>query len=198
MNNPSTHHMLRPLFMLCLMTFGCQRESILTTAPPALSIIPAVDLPQQHFGTDRNPQNRQDSTTTFTPTPDSPIELDLGSVRASALENNFDIQVDLLAIDTAESSLAEARSVTDPTLSASINRSSSDSPAAQDTQGSQNDNSSASVGLTMPLGSGDSLDVRLPWFRSSTNAAFSLSSYNAAQIDVTYRSPLNKGRGTKN
>ena len=62
MNNPSTHHMLRPLFMLCLMTFGCQRESILTTAPPALSIIPAVDLPQQHFGTDRNPQNRQDST----------------------------------------------------------------------------------------------------------------------------------------
>ena len=130
--------------------------------------------------------------------PDTPVELDLGSVRASALKNNLNIQVELLSIDSAQATLEEARAITDPTLSASLNRSSNNSPAAQDTQGSQNDNSSASLGLTMPLGAGDSLDVRLPWFRSSTNAAFSLSSYNAAQLDVTYRSPLTKGRGVKN
>ena len=119
-------------------------------------------------------------------------------MRASALKNNLNIQVELLSIDSAQATLEEARAITDPTLSASLNRSSNNSPAAQDTQGSQNDNSSASLGLTMPLGAGDSLDLRLPWFRSSTNAAFSLSSYNAAQLDVTYRSPLTKGRGVKN
>ena len=79
------------------------------------------------------------------------MELDLGSVRASALKNNLNIQVELLSIDGAQATLEEARAITDPTLSASLNRSSNNSPAAQDTQGSQNDNSSASLGLTMPL-----------------------------------------------
>ena len=119
-------------------------------------------------------------------------------MRASALQNNLNIQVELLSIDSAEATLEEARAIMDPTLSATLNRSSNNSPAAQDTQGSQNDNTSASLGVTMPLGSGDSLDVRLPWFRSSTNAAFSLASYNAAQLDVTYRSPLTRGQGVKN
>ena len=47
------------------------------------------------------------------------------------------------------------------------------------------------------IGAGDKLGRPPPWFRSSTNAAFSLSSYNAAQLDVTYRSPLTKGEASR-
>ncbi|MAW41659.1 MAG: hypothetical protein CMJ30_04500 [Phycisphaerae bacterium] len=184
----------------CLSPFlagGCQQSTTLTATLPAPSLIPAVDLPEQPT-INLESLRELEPTASPQPTESASVELDLGSVRASALKNNLNIQVELLSIDTAEASLEEARAISDPALSASFNRSSNNSPAAQDTQGSQNDNTSASIGVTMPLGSGDSLDVRLPWFRSSTNAAFSLSSYNAAQLDVTYRSPLTKGRGTKN
>ena len=188
-------------FCTCFVTWlvaGCQPSKALTGSQPVSSLIPAVELPAQVPSINPEPRGIARPLEPTESAKNSAVELDLGSVRAAALKNNLNIQVELLSIDSAQATLEEARAITDPTFSASLNRSSNNSPAAQDTQGSQNDNSSASLGLTMPLGAGDSLDVRLPWFRSSTNAAFSLSSYNAAQLDVTYRSPLTKGRGVKN
>ena len=138
---------------------GCQQTTALTASRPVPALIPAVDLPTQASTT--NPDVQKDSTdqSRTEPTNVSAVELDLGSVRASALQNNLNIQVELLSIDSAEATLEEARAIMDPTLSATLNRSSNNSPAAQDTQGSQNDNTSASLGVTMPLGSGDSLSI---------------------------------------
>ena len=198
MNKPTKLFLWSSTCFVTWLSTGCQPSKALTASQPVPSLIPAVELPAQASSINPEPQGVAPAPSPTASAPNAPVELDLGSVRASALKNNLNIQVELLSIDSAQATLEEARAITDPTLSASLNRSSNNSPAAQDTQGSQNDNSSASLGLTMPLGAGDSLDVRLPWFRSSTNAAFSLSSYNAAQLDVTYRSPLTKGRGVKN
>ncbi len=198
MNKPTNLFIWSCSCLSPLLAGGCQQSIARTATLPVPSLIPAVDLAEQPSTIDLESLNESPPTAAPQPAQSAAVELDLGSVRASALKNNLNIQVELLSIDSAEASLEEARAISDTTLSATMNRSSNNSPAAQDTQGSQNDNSSASIGLTMPLGAGDSLDVRLPWSRSSTNAAFSLSSYNAAQLDVTYRSPLTKGRGVKN
>ncbi|MEC8101417.1 MAG: TolC family protein, partial [Planctomycetota bacterium] len=184
MNKPTKLFLWSSICFVTLLSTGCQPSKALTASRPVPPLIPAVELPARASLIEPEPQAVTPAPSPTASAPNAPVELDLGSVRASALKNNLNIQVELLSIDSAEATLEEARAITDPTLSASLNRSSNNSPAAQDTQGSQNDNSSASLGLTMPLGAGDSLDVRLPWFRSSTNAAFSLSSYNAAQLDV--------------
>ena len=180
---------------------GCQPSKALTASRPVPSLIPAVELPVQASSFDLEPKGVAPAPSPTASAPNASVELDLGSVRASALENNLNIQVELLSIDSAKATLEEARAISDPTLSATLNQRESNQPAAQETiQGRQNTNTSASVGLNMPLGSGDSLDVRLPWARSSTDAdaQFGFQNFDSAQLNVTYRSPLTRGRGVKN
>jgi len=178
---------------------GCQPSKALTASRPVPSLIPGVELPAQASSINPEQQGVAPAPSATASAPNASVEPDLGTVRASALENNLSIQVEPLSIDSAKATLAEARAISDPTLSAALNQRESNQHAAQESiQGRQNTNTSASVGLNMPLGSGDSLDVRLPWARSSTDAQVGFQNFDSAQLNVTYRSPLTRGRGVKN
>lgn len=187
---------------VCFMTWlvvGCQSSKVLTASRPVPALIPAVKLPTQALSINQEPRQIAPTSSPTASATNFPVELDLGSVRASALKNNLNIQVELLSIESAQATLEEARAISDPTISAALNQRESNQPAAQEEiQGRQNTNTSASVGLSLPLGSGDSLDVRLPWARRSTDAQFGPQNFDSAQVDVTYRTPLTRGRGVKN
>ena len=201
MNKPTKLFLWSSTCFVTWLSTGCQPSKGLTASQPVPSLIPGVELPAQASSINPEPQGVAPAPSPTASAPDTPVELDLGSVRASALKNNLNIQVELLSIDSASATLEEARAITDPTLSAALNQRESNQPAAQESiQGRQNTNTSASIGLNMPLGYGDSLDVRLPWARSSTDAdaQFGFQNFDSAQLDVTYRSPLTRGRGVKN
>ena len=199
MNNPTKLFFWSCTSFMTWLVVGCQPSKALTTSQPVSSLIPAVELPAQVPSINPEPRGIATTASPTTSAPNTPVELDLGSVRASALKNNLNIQVELLSIESAQATLEEARAITDPTLSARLNQRESNQPAAQEEiQGRQNKNTSASVGLNMPLGLGDSLEVQLPWSRTVTDASLGRQNFDSAQVDVTYRSPLTKGRGVKN
>ena len=199
MNKPTKLFLWSSTCLVTWLSTGCQPSKALTASQRVPSLIPGVELPAQASSINPEQQGVAPAPSATASAPNASVELDLGSVRASALENNLNIQVELLSIDSAKATLEEARAISDPTLSATLNQRESNQPAAQEEiQGRQNTNTSASVGLNMPLGSGDSLDVRLPWARASTDATFGPQEFDSAQLNVTYRSPLTRGRGVKN
>ena len=109
MNKPTKLFLWSSTCFMTWLSTGCQPSKALTASQPVPSLIPAVELPAQASSTNPEPQGVAPAPSATASAPDTPVELDLGSVRASALKNNLNIQVELLSIDSAQATLEEAR-----------------------------------------------------------------------------------------
>lgn len=129
-----------------------------------------------------------------TPPPAPSIDLDLSEVRAAALANNLDLKIELVNPSIAAESVAEEEAKFESTFTASARRSVTDSPVAVATEGSSVVINQFNFGVNVPLRTGGTINVDLPFSEVDTNNPFSLlnPSYQA-DLNFSIAQPLLRG-----
>ena len=93
MNKPTKLFLWSSTCFVTLLSTGCQPSKALTASRSVPSLIPAVELPARASLIEPEPQAVTPAPSPTASAPNAPVELDLGSVRASALKNNLNIKV---------------------------------------------------------------------------------------------------------
>jgi outer membrane protein len=108
------------------------------------------------------------------PPPAETLDITLAEVRAAALANNLDLAVEVYtpAISELEINVEEARF--ESVFFASARHTTIDSPPIVGTEGSQSDINDYSVGIDVPLRTGGSARIELPFNDVETNNPFAL------------------------
>ena len=185
-----------PLTFIAFALAGCARtpwhdaaDVALDPPPERTRVIDPIDL-EAHSR--QEPVTLDDATTSIEtlldapaerPTPPAELALTIEDVRAGTLANNLDLQVTLIDPALAATSVDEEEARFESVFTASFNRSSTDSPVVLGTEGSLADFTSFSPGLRVPLRSGGTATLEMPFSKSSTNNPFSL-------LDPAYTSDL--------
>jgi len=120
------------------------------------------------------------------PEPPEKLELTLEEVRVAALANNLDLQVELVSPAIAQTSVDEEEAKFESVFSAAVRRSRYDAPTTTPLiEGTRTTINSFDFGVTIPLRTGGTANVRLPFSDNETNnpQAFLNPSYNA---DLTF------------
>ena len=126
---------------------------------------------------------------------------------ALALKKNFDLQVQAFSVENAKDTIAIQEAAFDPTINANTRRNLSQSASTTSrldgtaTTGPRNDNTSASVGVTLPriAATNGSLSVSTNVTRSANNSANSLVNPSFANgVSATVNQPLLNGAGRHN
>ena len=114
--------------------------------------------------------------------PGRAIPISIEEARAAALAGNLDLAVQLINPEVAALQISEEEARFEATLTGSLRYSDTDAPVALGTEGSQGNNTSASVGLNVPLRTGGTFSIDVPLNRSETNNPFALlnPAYDAA------------------
>ena len=108
------------------------------------------------------------------PPPPETIELTLAEVRAAALQNNLDLAVEIYNPEIAGLDVDVERARFESAFTASARRGVIDSPTALGTEGSQSTFDDFDLGVNIPLRTGGTARVNLPFSRTETNNPFSL------------------------
>ena len=124
----------------------------LTQAPP-----PAVEAPQSPL-----------------PPPAVEVRLTIEQVRAYALANNLDLQVQLLSPTIARQQVTEAEAAFEAAFFGSAFQTRTDTPTATLLSGSRIDSFNADVGFRIPLRTGGLITLQLPVNEFETNNTFSI------------------------
>lgn len=130
------------------------------------------------------------------PPPPAVMEVSLADVRAAALQNNLDLQVELFNPAIAAEDITAEEAAFESVFFASARRSVVDSPTALGTEGTQSTFDSFDVGVNIPLRTGGSARVSLPFSELETNNPFALlnPSYDTA-LRFSISQPLLRNAG---
>jgi outer membrane protein TolC len=124
------------------------------------------------------------------------IDLTLEEARAAALANNLDLQVQLLSPAIAQTSVDEEQARFESVFTAAVSRSVTDSPTSLATEGSMATFDSYSAGVQIPLRTGGSINLDLPFSRTETNNLFStLDPAFNSDLRFSFSQPLLRGAG---
>ncbi len=130
--------------------------------------------------------------------PDS-ITLSLEEVRAASLTGNLDLQVELVSPSIAEATVDEEEAKFEWAFTSAVSRSRIDSPTPTPLiEGSRTTINSFDMGVRVPLRTGGTANVRLPFNDTETNnpQAFLDPSYNA-DLSFSISQPLFRGAGNR-
>ncbi len=116
------------------------------------------------------------------------VELTLGQVRAAALANNLDLNIELVNPSIAQQSLEEEKAIFDSTIFGSTNYQRSESVGTGDISRSQ----SSELGIEKPLPTGGEIQVGLPF-----SDDYSSGGLAQAAASVSYIQSLLRGAGTR-
>jgi outer membrane protein TolC len=128
--------------------------------------------------------------------PPEQASVSLTDVRASALENNLDLQVELVSPSIAATLVDEEQARFEATFFATARHTKVDSPTELATESSQATIDEFNLGFRMPLRTGGNLTVDMPFGRSDTDNVFSLINPafdTAARFSISQ--PLLRGAG---
>lgn len=208
--DPKRSRTLRSLAVLSalLALAGCvapfQKDDFLAYEPPPeqLAEIETVRLEEQSLSepvpieqaiADNAVQNALER-----PAPPATMELTLEQVRAAALSNNLDLQVQLISPSIAQTSVAEEEAKFESAFSGSVLYSRSDSPAALGTEGTMAEFSSLDLGVNIPLRSGGTARVSFPATKTQTNNPFALlDPAYTTDLRFSLSHPLLRGAGQR-
>ncbi|MHC5028316.1 MAG: TolC family protein [Planctomycetota bacterium] len=132
------------------------------------------------------------------PEPEEKVELTLAEIRAAALRNNLDLQVVLVDPSIASASVDREEAKFEAAFTASFRQINTDAAVALATEGSQSTFTQYEAGLRVPLRTGGTVNVALPFSKTETNNEFALlnPSYDA-QLRFSLSQPLLRGAGTR-
>lgn len=124
------------------------------------------------------------------------LDLALADVRAAALEHNLDLQVEVFNPAIAQYDVDAERAKFESTFNFSARRAITDSPTDVATEGSQVKRNDFDLGVNVPLRTGGTVNVDLPFADTKTNNPFSLlnPSYDAA-LRFSISQPLLRNAG---
>ncbi len=108
------------------------------------------------------------------PEPAEVVELTLADVRAAALKSNLDLIVEVFSPEISALNVDVEEARFESVFSASARRAITDSPALLGTEGSQSIVNSYSVGVDVPLRTGGTARLEMPFNDIATNNPFSL------------------------
>lgn len=131
-------------------------------------------------------------------TAEETMELSLEDVRAAALENNLDLEVQLINPAIAAATVDEEEAKFESAFFGSANYTEIDSPTALGTEGTQTDVVNAEFGVNVPLATGGAFRASVPISETDTNNPFSLlnPSYDAG-LQFSISQPLLRGAGVR-
>lgn len=124
----------------------------------------------------------------------SSVALTLEEVRADALANNLDLKVELISPQIAKATVDAEEAKFESTFQGSARRSVSDSATASGLEGTQSTFDAFNLGVAVPLRTGGTAFVEVPFSRSENNNPFSLlnPAYNA-DLRFSISQPLLRG-----
>jgi outer membrane protein TolC len=127
------------------------------------------------------------------------VSLDLQECRASALRNNLDLQVALIAPAAAQEALTEARAQFAPTLFADYLYSKTDMPISTTLKASKSQTTSGDLGVSFPLRTGGTLtfDSSATRFRMEGATPGTLNPSYTADATASITQPLLRGGGVR-
>ncbi len=122
------------------------------------------------------------------------LELSLEDVRHSALAHNLDLEVELINPTIAQTTIDEEESRFESVFTAGFGRYRTDSPVSLGTEGSRTTYTAYDLGVRVPLRTGGTINVNLPFSETETNNPFSLldPSYTA-DLRFSISQPLLRG-----
>ncbi len=132
------------------------------------------------------------------PEPPPLIDLTLAEVRAAALKNNLDLQVQLVSPSIAQATVDIEEAKFEAVFFGSLSRRKLDGPTAVGTEGTESTVDSFDLGVTIPLRTGGSATIDLPFNKQATNNPFSLldPAYNA-DLRFSISHPLLRNAGQR-
>jgi outer membrane protein len=126
------------------------------------------------------------------------VELTLAECRASALERNLDLRVALVDPAVAAENISQQEAQFEATFTTRARWSQTDSPTASSLQDAQAQGGSIEPGVTIPLRTGGTATVSLPWNMSDTNNQFStLNPAYTADVAFSLSHPLLRNAGRR-
>ncbi len=162
---------------------------------PALErtrVVEGVEFPKA-------PPEQQEAQETLPQQLDEPeqLEISIEEVRAWTLQNNLDLQVALYDPAIAGESVSEEEARFEATIFANVRAQQLDQPVASQLSGSAVETIDVNTGVRIPLRTGGSVEVSLPFNRTKTNNQFSLlnpSFTSDFQVSITQPLLRNAGR----
>ncbi len=125
-------------------------------------------------------------------------ELTLEACRASALENNLDLKVALVSPAIARQSISEEEGRFDAAFTLRSFYQNNDSATASELDSAQSTFGLIEPGVRLPLRTGETINVTLPFSRSETDNQFStLNPSYAADLRFSVTQPLLRGAGRR-
>lgn len=125
------------------------------------------------------------------------LEISIEEVRAWTLRNNLDLQVAMYDPALAGESVSEEEARFEATIFADVRAQQLDQPVASQLSGSAVESIDVNAGVRIPLRTGGSVEVSLPFNRTKTNNQFSLlnpSFTSDFQVSITQPLLRNAGR----
>lgn len=130
--------------------------------------------------------------------PPKEIKLTIEQARALALKHNLDLHVELINPTIAAESVNEEVARFETLITANAAHSKSDIPTSSTLDGSQTENQSVDVGVSVPLTTGGVLSARLPVNRTETDNVFStLNPAVTSNAIVSISQPLLRNAGVR-
>jgi outer membrane protein TolC len=129
-------------------------------------------------------------------TPPAQVDLGIEQCRQFALQNNLDLRVDLLNPTIAKESLSENEARYEALFVANSSYSVTDAATATQLANSQAKDLHADAGVQIPLRTGGTINVTVPFERFETNNKFStLNPAYTANLQASISMPLLRGAG---
>ncbi len=130
--------------------------------------------------------------------PPESLDLTLAEVRAAALANNLDLKVELLSPSTSQSIVDEEEAKFEALFFGSAQHQVLDSPTAVGTEGTEATIDSFDLGVRIPLRTGGTVTIDLPFSRVATNNPFSLlDPAFSTDLRFSISQPLLRNAGTR-
>ena len=132
------------------------------------------------------------------PKPPPQLDLTLAEVRAAALENNLDLQVELVSPSIAQATVDEEEAKFEAVFFGSASRQKFDGPTAVGTEGTEATIDAFDLGVRIPLRTGGTATIDFPFNKQETNNPFSLldPAYNA-DLRFSISHPLLRNAGQR-
>jgi outer membrane protein TolC len=130
--------------------------------------------------------------------PENLREVAIGDVRAAVLTNNLDLQVQLVNPTIAATSVDEEEARFEATFTASARRTKLDTPTALVTEGNQITTDSYNVGLEVPLRTGGTINIDVPYSKTDTDNPFAaINPAYDADVRFSISQPLLRNAGAR-
>ncbi len=125
-------------------------------------------------------------------------KLTLEECRASALEHNLDLKVAFINPTIAEQSVSEEEGRFEAAFTTRALWQENDSPTASTLSSAQSKQQNVEPGVRIPLRTGETINVTLPFTRSETNNQFStLNPAYTTDLSLSMSQPLLRGAGRR-